>query len=102
MDNHSRGCHMEAHVMHLSIAEIENAIIQHLVAASQTVLEPKLTPEDRRERIRIAIMKSRIDNKPLPADPTLTFGQAFELAYHRPCDMRCQELDIFGRLEPRR
>jgi hypothetical protein len=83
--------------MSLSIAEIENTFIQHLGDKSHTWLQSDITAEDRRERIRIAIMKSHMENAPLPADPTLTFGQAFELAYHRPCEMRYQERDIYGR-----
>jgi hypothetical protein len=84
--------------MNLSIAEIEQTFLQHLTV-SAAMAEPG-TPEDRRELIRIAIMKSRMQNKPLPEEPSLTFGQAFEMAYRRPCEMRYQERDMYGRPIP--
>src|ERR1700759_1580304 len=96
MDNR-RGMPQGSAQMNLSIAEIENTFIQQLQDKSHTLLQPELSAEDRRERIRIAIVKSHMQDTPLPADPTRTLRQAFELAYHRPCEMRYQERDIYGR-----
>jgi hypothetical protein len=84
--------------MQLSIADIERTFLQHLAVVPDTAICE--TAEERREQIRVAIMKSRMQNKPLPDAPTLTFGEAFELAYRRPCEMRYQERDSYGRPLP--
>jgi hypothetical protein len=57
----------------------------------------QISPDDRRERIRIAIMKMRMGNKPLPIDPSVTYAQAFRQLYNRPCELRVAERDRYGR-----
>ena len=54
--------------------------------------------EDRRERIRIAIMKAACGNKPLPIDPSVTYAQAYQMAYNRPCELRQSERETIGKM----
>ena len=74
--------------MSLSRDDIEFSFIRSLACSGFILSGPNLSPDDRRERIRIAIMKAQMHNKPLPIDPTLTYAQAFRLAYNRPCELR--------------
>ena len=83
--------------MSLSRTDIELTFIRSLACSGVILSGTQLSPEDRRERIRIAIMKSHMNNKPLPTDPTLTYAQAFQLAYNRPCELRQAERDRFNR-----
>jgi hypothetical protein len=83
--------------MSLSRSDIELTFIRSLACSGIILSGPQLSPEDRRERIRIAIMKSQMNNKPLPIDPSMTYAQAFQVAYNRPCELRHAERDRFGR-----
>jgi hypothetical protein len=83
--------------MNLSRVDIEMTFIRSLACSGVILSGTQLSPEDRRERIRIAIMKTHMNNKPLPTDPTLTYAQAFQLAYNRPCELRQAERDRFNR-----
>jgi hypothetical protein len=82
--NHSRG-------------DIEMTFIRSLSCSGVILAGSQLSADDRRERIRIAIMRARMNNKPLPIDPTVTYAQAFQLIYNRPCEMRTAERDRYGR-----
>jgi hypothetical protein len=83
--------------MNLTRADIEMTFIRSLACSGVILSGTQLSPEDRRERIRIAIMKAQMNNKPLPTDPTVTYAQAFQLAYNRPCELRQAERDRFNR-----
>lgn len=83
--------------MNLSRADIEMTFIRSLACSGVILSGTQLSAEDRRERIRIAIMKSHMSNRPLPTDPTLTYAQAFQIAYNRPCELRQAERDRFNR-----
>ncbi len=43
-------------------------------------------PEEKRERIRIAIFEQHLEHKPF--DASRSFGQAYQQCYRRPLDMR--------------
>jgi hypothetical protein len=73
--------------------DIEFSFIRSLACSGFILSGPNLSPDDRRERIRIAIMKSQMSGKPLPIDPNLTYAEAFKLAYNRPCELRTVERD---------
>jgi hypothetical protein len=83
--------------MNLTRADIEMTFIRSLACSGVILSGTQLSPEDRRERIRIAIMKAQMNNKPLPTDPTVTYAQAFQIAYNRPCELRQAERDRFNR-----
>ena len=83
--------------MSLSSQDIEMTFVRSLSCGGVALGGAQLSSDDRRERIRIAIMKMRMSNKPLPIDPTVTYGQAFEQLYHRPCELRVAERDRYGR-----
>src|SRR5207237_59959 len=74
--------------MILSREDIEYTFIRSLACSGFILSGPTMSPDDRRERIRIAIMKSQMSNKPLPIEPSLTYAEAFKLAYNRPCELR--------------
>lgn len=83
--------------MSVSRTDIEMTFIRSLACSGVILSGTQLSAEDRRERIRIAIMKAHMNNKPLPIDPTLTYAQAFQIAYNRPCELRQAERDRFNR-----
>lgn len=83
--------------MSLSNQDIEMTFVRSLACNGEVLGGAKLSPDDRRERIRIAIMKMRMSNKPLPIDPSVTYAQAFKQLYNRPCELRVAERDRYGR-----
>ena len=84
--------------MNLSRSDIEFTFIRSLAHSGFILSGPSLSPEDRRERIRIAIMKAAVGNKPLPTDPSMTYSQAYQLAYNRPCELRQSERETIGKM----
>lgn len=83
--------------MSLSSQDIEMTFVRSLACSGVVLGGAQLSSEDRRERIRIAIMKMHVGNKPLPIDPTVTYAQAFRQLYNRPCELRVAERDRYGR-----
>jgi hypothetical protein len=83
--------------MNLSRTDIEMTFIRSLSCSGVILAGSQLSPDDRRERIRIAIMKAHMSNRPLPIDPSVTYAQAFQLIYNRPCELRTAERDRYGR-----
>ena len=83
--------------MSLSSQDIEMTFVRSLSCNGVVLGSAQLSCDDRRERIRIAIMKTRMSNKPLPIDPTLTYAQAFRQLYNQPCELRVAERDRYGR-----
>jgi hypothetical protein len=95
-DNDPKVKHRESK-MNLSSQDIEMTFVRSLACSGMVLGDAQLSSEDRRERIRIAIMKMRVSNKPLPIDPTVTYAQAFRQLYNRPCELRVAERDRYGR-----
>jgi hypothetical protein len=54
-----------------------------------------ISQEDRRERIRVAILTHKLTGKTFAMGPQRaeTYGQAFERCYHRPLEMRRMQRD---------
>jgi hypothetical protein len=83
--------------MSLSRADIELTFIRSLACGGYVLSGDQMSAEDRAERIRVAIMKQQVNNLPFPIDPSITFAQAFQMAYHRSCELRRFERDQYGR-----
>ncbi len=83
--------------MTLSRLDIELGFIRSLAHSGFILSGPQLSPEDRRERIRVAIMKAQVHDKPFPIDSSLTYGAAYQKAYNRPCELRRFDRDQNGR-----
>jgi hypothetical protein len=86
--------------MSLTSQDIELTFVRSLACGGEVLGGAQISHDDRRERIRIAIMKLRMNNKPLPIDPSVTYAQAFRQLYNRPCDLRTAERDRYGRELP--
>ena len=65
--------------------DIEMAFIR-ILSTKGLILSGAISPEDRRERIRVTIMQRNI--KDAPFDAQLTYGQAFERCYQRGVELR--------------
>lgn len=65
--------------------DIEMAFMR-ILSTNGLILSGAISPEDRRERIRVTIMQRGIKDKPF--DAQLTYGQAFERCYQRAVEMR--------------
>ena len=83
--------------MSLSQLDIELTFIRSLACSGFILSGPQLSQEDRRERIRVAIMKAQVHDKPFPIDGSITYGQAFLMAYNRPCELRRFDRDQNGK-----
>jgi hypothetical protein len=60
----------------------------------------ELSQEDRRERIRVAILIHKLEDQRFAIGPKHaieTYGQAFERCYHRPVEMRRMQRDTHHR-----
>jgi hypothetical protein len=84
--------------MNISRSDIEFTFIRSLAHSGFILSGATISAEDRRERIRIAIMKAQVGNKPLPIDPSITYAQAYQIAYNRPCELRSSERETFGKM----
>jgi hypothetical protein len=88
-----------AAMMRPSREDIELTFIRSLACGGFILAGPTLSSEDRRERIRVAIMKYHVAQEPLPTEPSMTYSQAFKLAYNYPCEIRRGELERMGKLK---
>jgi hypothetical protein len=75
-------------------ADIEMSYIREF-ATGGVLLGSNLSSEDRRERIRTAILMSGKAHRPF-FDSGLTYGQAYQRLYGRPLDMRKRPRDADG------
>jgi hypothetical protein len=74
--------------------DLEMAFVRSL-SVHGTVLSGDLSAEDKRERIRVAILMQRRENTEL--EPGLTYAQAFRRCYGTPIELRKLVRDRFGR-----
>jgi hypothetical protein len=81
--------------------DIEFTFIRSLACGGFILSGPHLSIEDRRERIRVAIMKLQMGHEPLPIAPSLTYSQAFKMVYNCPCELRRVELERYAKARSR-
>ena len=65
--------------------EIEMSFIRTL-SVRGLVLGGPISPADRRERIRVAILAEKLDREPFAEN--MSFAQAYKLCYNRPLNLR--------------
>jgi hypothetical protein len=76
--------------------DIEMAFIREL-STGGLILSGEISPEDRRERIRIAIHQRGL--KDLMFEPGMSYGQAFEICFRRSVEMRRLQRDSTTRFQ---
>jgi hypothetical protein len=81
--------------------DIEFTFIRSLACGGFILSGPHLSIEDRRERIRVAILKHQMGHEPLPIAPNMTYSQAFKMAYNSPCELRRVELERLAKAKRR-
>lgn len=71
--------------------DIEMALVR--ILATDGLLLSGISAEDKRERIRLAILQRGLSNRAWPLDGHLTYAQAFEHCYKRKVEMRRTQRD---------
>lgn len=75
-------------------SDIEMALVR--ILATDGLLLSGISAEDKRERIRLAILQRGLSNRAWPLDGHMTYGQAFEHCYKRQVEMRRAQRDQFA------
>lgn len=78
--------------------DIEMALMR--ILATDGLLLGGISEEDRRERIRLAIVQRGLKDRPWPLDADMTYGEAFEHCYRRQVEMRRRQRDEHQRPLP--
>jgi hypothetical protein len=78
--------------------DIEMALMR--ILATDGLLLGGISDEDRRERIRLAIVQRGLKDQVWPLDADLTYGEAFAHCYKRQVEMRRRQRDANHRPLP--
>lgn len=75
-------------------------LLMYFVLALQsrgTTLDGALSSADQRERIRIAILSQKLENRPFALSVSQTYGEAFQRCFGMAVNQRTRPRDAYGR-----